>query len=254
MMFTTAIEDTEADTNSKITDYSNVTENYNTMDSTLKRKRTRKRKSKSQNNEINNKLDSQLDTLTTGTKEGNDLKKPKIVDSVIIPAGKHIRFNDMEDEENHDVKQIVHEVPRDVLTHSNIMSAEKRNEQSTKSFSALFALRGSSTPIFPKQIKGDKKMENLPTPIISAINEVDMESPIEKKATCSKNSSKTKNDNSLEMSVCTKERNKRKHISKNVLKLDLENLPVMTRTPRTGDIIGFKVCNVYICTHAHNCT
>lgn len=230
MMFVTAIDDSEADTDSKVTNYNSLTEN--TVDSVMKKKRVRKRKSKNsrqQDGQFDNERD-QMETSASDAKEEDSSKKPKIIDSRIISVGKHIRFNDTEDEDTCRMEKLV----------SNDTIESSMNKRSSKNLSALLALKNSSTPLtFTKKIKDNSiKMENMPTPIVSMINEIDMESPIEEK--CIKN--KTKNDITIKKTESTKDFNEEAYFPKNLLKMRLETFPVMSRKPRVGDIIGFKVC------------
>ncbi|XP_014478697.1 PREDICTED: uncharacterized protein LOC106746536 [Dinoponera quadriceps] len=243
VMFATAVDDMEAHSHSKITDCSNLTGNGDTTNS-IKRKRIRRRKSKSschQNSQVSSELDSQVDTSSIDAKREKKSKKPKIVDDFIISTGKHIRFNDSEDEENNDVK----EADCEVSNNNNVKSYTSKG--TSRNLSSLLALGKSSTPVtFSKKIKDISKTENL-TPIISTLKEMEsMESSLEEKAICTKNSSKAKNGNSVsEQNVYIKEVNKKTkskepNLHKNCLDLEIKNLPVMTRKPHVGDIIGFK--------------
>lgn len=246
MMYATAIDDTEADIDSKVTDYSNLTEISNTTDSATKRKRIRKHKSKNnyhQKNQLDSEQDIQFEISSSDTKEEDKSKKPKIVNDYIIPTGKHIRFNDTE-EENHVPKQLKYEVSNDNLE-------SYTNKGTSKNLSTLLALRQSSTPItFTKKVKDTNKTEKLSiTPIISTIKEIDMESPIEEKAKCTKNLRKINDDNSVDKNGCSKKDSKKIQFYKNLLNLELENFPVMSKKPRVGDIISFKVCTLHVyCT------
>ncbi|XP_032675182.1 uncharacterized protein LOC116845991 [Odontomachus brunneus] len=235
IMFTTAIDDTERNINSKVIDYSNLTEPSDTTDSSTKRKRIRKRKSKNnhhQKDQIDSEQDSRLEISSSDTKEEDKSKKPRIVDDYIIPTRKHIRFNDIEEHNN--VSGEIYEI-----FNNNVKSY--MNKGTSRNLSTLLALRQSSTPItFTKKVKDTNKVENSSTPIISAIKEIDMESPTEEKAKCVKNLKKINNDTSIEKNVCTKEDNKRTQFYKNLLNAELEDFPVMSRKPNVGDIIGFK--------------
>lgn len=264
-MYVTAIDYSEAD--SKVTDYNDVTENSNNMDSTTKRKRVRKRKPKSshhENGQGDSEFDSQLDMSTSDTKETNESKKPKIVNTIIIPTAKHIRFSDLEDNLV-TAKEVAYEESNDIIS-------SHTNTGTSKNLVKLLSLTKSSTPLFTKKSK-DNKIESMPAPIISAIDDdslgtiidadfasprrkktvqeaaviaADLASPIEKRARCLKNSSKTQNDNSVETNICTKDCKKSKHAyDYKILKtIQLEHFPIMTRNPCVGDIIGFKVCTV----------
>ncbi|EFN78302.1 hypothetical protein EAI_04990 [Harpegnathos saltator] len=231
-MFTTAIDDIEADADSKVMEYSNISESCNTIDSATKRKRVRKRKPRNNNPQetnLDNKHNS-LEVSSSDTKEESKSKKPKIINSLTIPTGKHIRFSDTEQKENHVNK----------LEIANDSVEFHTSKLTSKGLSTLLALGQSSTPItFTKKIKDNSKTENFQTPIISAI-EVDMESPTEEKAKCIKHLKKTKSDNSIEKSVCTIDISRKMYAHKDLLNLPLENFPVMTRKPRVGDIISFK--------------
>lgn len=169
MTFHTVIDDTEPDTDSKVTDYSNLTEDINVINSiipSVKRKRIRKRRPK-------NKIQST--EIPLHTNEESEPKKPKIINSVFIPYNKHIRFDDTEEEENI-ARRIAYEI-----------SSNESNINKSCKFSTLLALRQCSTPItYTKKMK----------------NEV-------KEILVDENLNKTKEDNNnIDNNLCVEENNK----------------------------------------------
>ncbi|KYN35289.1 hypothetical protein ALC56_10464 [Trachymyrmex septentrionalis] len=221
MPFYSVISDTvvncsEEDTDFKTTD--NLTENCNGIDSIVsitKRKRVRKRKPKNQSQFIvspSNRIEENI------SKEPK-LKKPKIIDSYIIPSGKHIRFDDIESDEHNIARQIaVQEASRN---HS-----ELNETSSSKDLSTLLALGQSLTPItfINKKLKNDITTENVLNDEIS------------------KNVNKIMED-STEKNLCSKESKKEIQNYKN-LYADLEKVPIMTRKPQVNDIIAFKTLKI----------
>jgi len=206
MMFYSVINDTEADMESKVMD-NNFMENSNNMESSIitgtKRKRVRKRKTKNKEHSF---FMSPLAEV-----EDSKPKKPKVVDNIIIPTAKHIRFDSMESNENSIAKKIVHEASDSYIARIS----------SSDDLSALLALGKSSTPMFVK-----KKIKK-------EVNTVDSASSDE---TSNKNSYKTEENNaSMERSTCEINR---KGYYKNI---EIEKIPIMTRKPQVKDIIVFKV-------------
>ncbi|XP_070161459.1 coilin [Polyergus mexicanus] len=208
----TAIDDTEEDTDSKVTD-NNITEDCNLTDSVIsipKRKRVRKRKPKNQSK-------TQL-TLSSNMSEKNKPKKPKIIDSYIIPSGKHIRFDNTEKEENDIAKQIVQEISR---------NESYISKNSSRDLGNLLALGQSSTPLtyVHKKVKNEVKMENeLNDGIkIKTSNKI-----------AENNISTEKNLNNKEKTQCYE----------NWMHSDPEIIPIMTRKPQVKDIIAFKTLKI----------
>ncbi|EGI65940.1 hypothetical protein G5I_05528 [Acromyrmex echinatior] len=214
----TVVNCSEEDTDSKTTT-DNLTKNCNMIDSIVsitKRKRVRKRKSKNQSQFIVSPFDRIEENISKELK----LKKPKIIHSYIIPSGKHIRFDDIENDEHNIARQIaVQEASRN---HSYL-----NETSSSKDLSTLLALGQSSTPItfVNKKLKNDVKTENVLNDEIK-----------------SKNLNKIMED-STEKNLCNKESKNEIQSYKN-LYTDLEKLPIMTRKPQVNDIIAFKTLKI----------
>ncbi|XP_011053611.1 PREDICTED: uncharacterized protein LOC105145625 [Acromyrmex echinatior] len=204
----TVVNCSEEDTDSKTTT-DNLTKNCNMIDSIVsitKRKRVRKRKSKNQSQFIVSPFDRIEENISKELK----LKKPKIIHSYIIPSGKHIRFDDIENDEHNIARQIaVQEASRN---HSYL-----NETSSSKDLSTLLALGQSSTPItfVNKKLKNDVKTENVLNDEIK----------------------------STEKNLCNKESKNEIQSYKN-LYTDLEKLPIMTRKPQVNDIIAFKTLKI----------
>lgn len=212
----TMLDRSEGDTDSKTTD-NNLTEDCNMIDSIVsvsKRKRVRKRKPKNRSQLIVSPPDITEENISNESK----LKKPKIIDSYIIPSGKHIRFDNMDNDENNIAKKIVQEVSRN---ESYVSKAS-----SSKDLSTLLALGQSSTPItfVNKKLKNGVKTENKLNDDIS------------------KNLNKIMKD-SIERKVCSKE-SKKEIQSYKGFPIEIEKVPIMTRKPQPNDVITFKVCIV----------
>lgn len=216
----TTVENSGGDTDSKTVD-NNVIED-NMIDSNVsdtKRKRVRKRKPK---NQLRQFAVAPLNITEDVVSKESKSKKPKIIDSYIIPSGKHIRFDNMENDENTVAKQIVQE-------------NESKNEScsskapSSRDLSTLLALGQSSTPItFTNE---NKKLKNgIKTEGVSN-NEI------------RKNFNKIVEDGT-EKNSCSKESKKEIQNYKS-LHTELEKVPIMTRKPQYNDIIAFKVCITY---------
>ncbi|XP_012057894.1 PREDICTED: uncharacterized protein LOC105621028 [Atta cephalotes] len=212
-------EDTDSKTidNSKTTD--NLTKNCNVIDSIVsitKRKRVRKRKSKNQSQFIISPSNRIEENISKDPK----LKKPKIIDSCIIPSGKHIRFDDIENDEHNIARQIA--VQEASINHSYL-----NETSSSRDLSTLLALGHSSTPItfINKKLKNDVKTEDILNDGIR-----------------SKNLNKIMED-STEKNLCSKESKKEIQSYKN-LYADLEKVPIMTRKPQVNDIIAFKTLKI----------
>lgn len=204
------------DTESKTTD-NNLTEECNMIDSIVsgtKRKRVRKRKPRNQFQLIVSPVDTTKENVSKELK----LKKPKIIDSYIIPSGKHIRFDNIENDIS---KQMVQETSRN--------ESYSSKTSSSKDLSTLLALGQSSTPI----TFVNKKLKN----------EVETESMLSNEIR-NKNLNKTKKD-SIEKNLCSKESKKTENY-KNI-HAEVEKVPIMTRKPQINDVIAFRVCT----THAH---
>lgn len=223
MTFYSVISDTivnysEGDTDSKTTD--NLTEDCNVIDSIVsiaKRKRVRKRKSKNRSRFIV----SPSDRIEENTSKEPKLKKPKIIDSYIIPSGKHIRFNDIENNEHNIARQIVQEASRN--------QSYLNETSSSRDLSMLLTLGQSSTPItfINKKLKNEIETKNILNDEIR-----------------SKNLNEIMVEDSTEKISCNKESKKEIQSYKN-LYADLEKVPIMTRKPQVNDIIAFKVCISY---------
>lgn len=207
-MFYSIIDDTEADTDSKVTN-SNLMEDCNNTESSvmadMKRRRIRKRKPKNRPHEAHG-ISIQLPPVTM---EEIKSKKPKVIDSYVIPAAKHIRFDSMESEEDI-AKKIVQEASRNETYISR--------GSSPGDLSALLALGNSSTPMFVK-----KKTKN--------------EVNVDNDEARNKSSCKKENSIGMERSACGAE-TERKGYYKSI---ELEKIPLMTRKPQVKDIIAFKV-------------
>jgi len=200
------IDDAEADTDSKVMD-NNFLENSNDIGNSVasgtKRKRVRKRRAKN----LSQEHSFFMSPPATETKDSK-LKKPKVVDNIIIPTAKHIRFDNMENNENSIAKKIVREV-----SDSYVARVSSSND-----LSALLALGKSSTPMFVK--KKIKKEVN-----------VDASS-----ASSDEMYNKSKENNvGTEKNTCE---TGRKGYYKNI---EIEKIPIMTRKPQVKDIIAFKV-------------
>lgn len=212
----TTIDHSGEDTDSKTTN-NNITEDSNMIDSIMsitKRKRVRKRKPKHQFSFVMSPVNVTEDKVT------KESKKPKITDSYIIPAGKHIRFDNMENDENKIAKQIVQEISK----------SESKNEScsskapSSRDLSTLLALGQNSTPI---TFMNEKKLKNGIKTESVLNNEIN------------KNFNKVIED-SMEKNSCNKESKKEIQNYKS-LYTELEKVPIMTRKPQYNDIIAFKV-------------
>lgn len=217
MTFYSVISDTainsEGETDSKTTD-NNLTEDCNMLDSIVsiaKRKRVRKRKPRNRSQIIVSPPE-----IAEGMSKEPNSKKPKIIDTCIISSGKHIRFDDMEHEDNI-AKQIVQEVSR-----SDSCSSKA---SSSKDLSTLLALGQSSTPItfLNKKLKNGIETESMLSDEIKSKNlKKGMKENIEKNVEPKKEIQRYKN-----------------------LHAELEKVPIMTRKPQVNDIIAFKVCIAY---------
>lgn len=224
------MEDTEVDADSKIIESTeDCNETALSAPVSLKKKRTRRRKRKDK---------SQSVALPLDTNEERPLKKPKIVDSVIISSSKHIRFDNTEEEEGiskeaegeeyniskKTSKKLPVKLSRSTVSNTNDVT-------SSKDLSTLLALRGSSTPItFTKKAKKVKsKMERL---------EEGMECAEDLNAT-------EENDSSMENNLCDEQIDKEMQKHESLKHLDLESMPIMTRSPNVGDVLAFKVH--YLC-------
>lgn len=216
MTFYSVINNTMSDNTEEETDSltdNNLTKNCNLTDSVLsiaKRKRVRKRKPK-------NKFKTFPELLLSSNMSENKFKKPKIIESRIIPSEQHIRFDNTEKEENNIAKQIVQETSRN---ESCISKAS-----SSRDLSTLLALGQSSTPItfMNKKVKNEIRRENeLNDEIETKVLKKNMEDNISK-----------------EKNVYDKEK------YENLMFNDLELIPIMTRKPQVKDIIAFKVCVMY---------
>ncbi|KYM94107.1 PREDICTED: coilin [Cyphomyrmex costatus] len=199
----------EEDTDSKTTD--NLTENCNEIDSIVsiaKRKRIRKRKSKNRSQLII----SSPDRIEENISKESKLKKPKIIDSYVIPTGKHIRFDNMENDEHTITEQIVQEASRN--------ESYLNKTSSFRDLSTLLALGQSSTPITfrNKKLNNGVKIEN------DEIKNKNMEDITEK-------------------NVCST-KPKKEIQSYKKLYADLEKVPIMTRKPQVNDIIAFKTLKI----------
>ncbi|XP_029162170.1 uncharacterized protein LOC114933760 [Nylanderia fulva] len=218
MTFYSVIDKTVSDNTEDETDFftdNNLTENCNLTDSVIsipKRKRVRKRKPK-------NKSKTFSELLSYSSMSENTFKKPKIIDSRIIPSGQHIRFDNIEKEENNIAKQIIQETSRN---ESCISKAS-----SSRDLSTLLALGQSSTPItfVNKKVKNEVKRENeLNDEIRTRVLKKNMEDNISKEKNL-QDKEKTQNYENLILS-------------------DLELCPIMTRKPQVKDIIAFKTLKI----------
>ncbi|XP_046737349.1 uncharacterized protein LOC124406055 [Diprion similis] len=111
-----------------------------------KRKRTRQRKSKTK---------EQPEQPVANELVEAEYKKPKIINSVMIPNGKHIRFGDVERQEFDSYDS---SASCDSRKHSTRETTPSSKPVPSSSLSNLLALRQSSTPItFAGQKKFEKK-------------------------------------------------------------------------------------------------
>lgn len=219
----TTVDHSGGDTDSKTID--NITEDCNMTDSIIsdaKKKRVRKRKPKNQFRQfVVGPLNMTEDKMSKESKS----KKPKIIDSYVIPSGKHIRFDNMENDENNIAKQIVQEISKNESKNESCSS----KAPSSRDLSTLLALGQSSTPITftneNKKLRNGIKTESILN------NEVN------------KNFNKIMED-STEKNSCSKESKKEIQNYKS-LHAELEKVPIMTRKPQYNDIIAFKVCIAY---------
>ncbi|KMQ93393.1 hypothetical protein RF55_6508 [Lasius niger] len=208
-------KDTEEDTDSILTD-NNLTENCNLTDSTTsikKRKRVRRRKPKKEFKSLTELI------LESSNMSENKFKKPKIIDSYVIPSGRHIRFDNTEKEENNIAKQIVQETSRN--------ESYVSNASSPRDLSTLLALGQSSTPItfVSKQVKNEVKMENK---LNNGIRSRILNKIVEDNVSTEKNLYNKEKAQSYE----------------NWMPSDLELIPIMTRKPQVKDIIAFKTLKI----------
>ncbi|KAL0128325.1 hypothetical protein PUN28_003540 [Cardiocondyla obscurior] len=203
----------EDDTESKTTENNliedcDVTQESNASSAKRKRVRKRKPKNKSQSIMLHNETE---ETEGVITKEPSS-KKPKIINSFTIPSGKHIRFNNTEDE-NKLAKEIVQEISG---------NESYLNKISSLGLSTLLALRHSSTPkTFVKKCKNGIETENSKTETLTE----DLENNTEK----------------IVLNNIRREMPPQKGNSLESLETDLESLPIMTRKPEINDIIAFKI-------------
>lgn len=220
-MFYSVIDDMEEDTESKTTE-NNLTEDSciaenstSTVAIRTKRKRVRKRKPKNPP-----KIQEYGVFVSPAlTDEQSQPKKPKIIDSHVIPITKHIRFDNTESDDNSMAKKLVQEVSK-----NEQLSYMNRNL--SRDLSLLLELGKSSTPMFVKKKKitsessADSMNDETRNKCLSKDNEID--TSMEKKST--------------ELS--------RKGYYKNV---ELEKIPIMTKQPQLKDIIAFKVLYFAYC-------
>ncbi|EZA56304.1 hypothetical protein DMN91_009731 [Ooceraea biroi] len=211
MMFYSVIDDTEADTDSKATDL--MEDCNNTKDSVAsgtKRKRVRKRRQKNRSQEHS------LFVLPAVTSKENKPKKPKVIETCIIPPAKHIRFDDVGNE-NSIAKKIVQEVSKN--------DSHVSRDSLPSDLSALLALGKSSTPMFAK-----KKIKK----------EINVDSVLSNK-TRNNNTSKTEVDDASIEKNASDMKDEKKGYYKNI---ELEKLPKMARKPQIKDIIAFKTLKI----------
>lgn len=208
-------EDTESKTD-------NLTEDSNIIDSFVsvtKRKRVRKRRLKNRS-----QLITPPNIIEENLSKEPISRKPRIIDSYIIQSGKHIRFDNMENNENDIAKQTVQEP-------SGNESSSSSKASSSRELSTLLTLAQSSTPLtfVNKQLKNEVKMESVLNDEIR-----------------SQNLNKTMED-SIEKDLCSKEPKKTQNYKN--FHADLEKVPVMLRKPQVNDVIAFRVCTTH--THTH---
>jgi hypothetical protein len=153
-LYTTAIHDTNVYNNGDIkTTDDNFSEDNNSIIKenllTSKRKRIRKKKKKKL-------LEVVPDSDTSSMRYSS--KKPKIIDSVLISSGKHIRFKGLEDEDTISDNNPVYENG----IHGKHINNDFTNKQLiNKDLNTLLNLRQSSTPLTfgYKKIKKEIKPE-----------------------------------------------------------------------------------------------
>ncbi|XP_046830055.1 uncharacterized protein LOC124429176 [Vespa crabro] len=199
----------ENDTDDNCTDYktmnSNIMEDCSFIEketNSTKRKRVRHRKGKK--------------NISTSVKDSNDknntTKKPKIVDSLVLSSGKHIRFDTTETNEIEMMQQFVIE----------------------PALSKLFSLRNSSTPLtFPnKKIK-----EEIVNPQnISNVEVENIDIPNEKTDETLNNTVK-KNTSGKEINHDVK--------NQSFSDVELEQYPIAQMYDvQNNDIIGFKMLRI----------
>ena len=181
-----AINDTK---DSKITE-DNFTEDNSLVEETTgsnKRKRVRKRKSK--------KVSEIVPETDSSTLEISG-KKPKIIDSILISSGKHIRFQGLDDEDSSfDTK-----AQNDNSMQRLFSNGDIKNKQSVnKELASLLNLRQSSTPLTFTHKKA--KREYVP----EQINEVSAEMNMDTSEKRNKSLSNFNSTNSTIESEKTKE-------------------------------------------------
>ncbi|XP_035728177.1 uncharacterized protein LOC118444221 [Vespa mandarinia] len=199
----------ENDTDDNCTDYktmnSNIMEDCSFIEketNSMKRKRVRHRKGKK--------------NISTSVQDSNDknntTKKPKIVDSLVLSSGKHIRFDTTETNEIEMMQQFVIE----------------------PALSKLFSLRNSSTPLtFPnKKIKE----EIVNTQNISNVEVENIDIPNEKTDETLNNTVK-KNTSGKEINHDVK--------NQSFSDVELEQYPIAQMYDvQNNDIIGFKMLRI----------
>lgn len=212
-------EDTEEEADFKDTDtkVKNEINLANFLVPVTKRKRVRKRRPRNR---------SQSHILHSDINDEEKPKKPRIIDSYVIPSRKHIKFN-IEDNENDVAKKIVQEVSGNESS-GGIYKDLKNFSSRESSLSSLLALRQCSTP---------------KTYVNNKIKVIRVESLSNKEIkTNIPNIIKVENVKNIEKNSCDNSTDKQIH--KENLKgseLAMEDYSVMNRKPQVEDIIAFKV-------------
>ncbi|XP_066598582.1 putative leucine-rich repeat-containing protein DDB_G0290503 isoform X2 [Prorops nasuta] len=185
---------------------------FETSDCLLKRKRIRRKKQKKhQETECNN-----------STKEEHKSMKPKIINSLILSSGKHIRFDSQQINENP-------EQPSNIFNKTD----------PSKDLLTLLELRNSSTPITftnKKHLKnkapsGEIEKTKWKQKIESSINETLSETELQ----ASKNNKKSSVDD-----IDATETPSTTDIDEDMIK-HIDNLPILTSRVHLHDIIAFKM-------------
>lgn len=179
-LYRTALHETIADDtkDSKMTE--DLTEdNSITEDSTVsnKRKRVRKRRLKKPTDIVPESDGSLMETSD---------KKPKIIDSILISSGKHIRFKGLDDEDTASDNNALSEnnVQR-VIQNGDI----KHKQSINKDLTALLNLRQSSTPLTFQHKR--MKRDYVPETISETVTSVDTTKSINKSNASNVSSSKS---------------------------------------------------------------
>ncbi|XP_006616353.1 coilin-like [Apis dorsata] len=159
-----------------------------------KRKRVRHRKKKI------------TDEETVIQKKENELNKPKIINSYIIPFGKHIRFDDLEDNDEERKPKC-----QQIMNGTNTTHVSPSHELAN-----LLSLSNNSTPVTFTNIKNTN------------IKVKEIQDPCEKVESHENKSIASTNNINLEK----------------LLNIDFKTYPIMIEKPQLKDIIAFKMLKI----------